>query len=110
MTYFTRTIRRVTAKLIQTVVNPKVLQQKRKIDNNKIQQYLAEFFDMILVKIDGYLSTDDDCYVTGANISIVDIMLFCEIETVSLMYRREIPANLVKLNTWYEKLAAEESL
>ena len=64
---------------------------------------------MILVKIDGYL-TSDDSYVTGTNITIVDIMLFCEIETICLMYSKEIPSNLVKLLSWYERLAGEEAL
>ena len=36
MSYFTRTIRRVTVKLIQAVVLPKMFSQKRKSDNAKI--------------------------------------------------------------------------
>ena len=36
LNYFTRTIRRVTARLIQAVANPKVFGQKRKVDDHKI--------------------------------------------------------------------------
>ena len=37
MTYFMRTVRRVTSKLIQAVVNPKVLQEKRRTDEKRIK-------------------------------------------------------------------------
>ena len=36
MNYFTRTIRRVTSKLIQTVVNPVVFDQRRKLNDAQI--------------------------------------------------------------------------
>ena len=52
----------------------------------------------------------DECYITGPKMSIVDVMLFCEIETICLMYKRDVPSHLSKVASWYEKLAQEESL
>jgi len=49
-------------------------------------------------------------YMTGPKISVVDIMVYCEIDTICLMYNRDVPANLAKLANWYERLAREESL
>ena len=37
MTYFMRTVRRVTSKLIQAVANPKVYGQKRRADEKRIK-------------------------------------------------------------------------
>ena len=48
--------------------------------------------------------------MTGPKISVVDIMVFCEIDTICLMYNKEVPANLTKLTSWYERLAREQSL
>lgn len=94
-----RTIRRVTGKLIQAVANPKVFGQKRRTDDKRIQQYLNEFFDLILTKVDAYLVKGG--YITGPKISIVDIMIFCEIETICKMYKRTLPSSLTKLADWH---------
>lgn len=108
MQYFTRTIRRVTVKLIQAVVLPRAFNQKRRTDEGKIQQYLTEFFDIILAKINGYLT--ESGYMTGPQISIVDIMIFCELETICTMYSRDVPPSLTKLRQWYDKLSSEASI
>jgi hypothetical protein len=101
-------IRRVTSKLIQAVVNPKVHGGKRKLDDARINQLLSEFFDIILQKINDFL--DEAGYLTGKMISVVDIMIYCEIQTVCIMYKRDVPLGLGKLAPWYEKLSGEEAL
>ena len=68
----------------------KLDKKKGKTKESRVKQYLAEFFDNMLQQIDGYLT--DMGYVTGPNISIVDIMLYFEIYTICVMYRREIPS------------------
>ena len=103
-----RTIRRVTGKLIQAVANPKVFGQKRRTDDKRIKQYLSEFFDLILTKLDAYLIKGG--YITGPKITIVDIMIVCEIETICRMYKRELPQNLSKLADWYGRLINERAL
>ena len=37
-------------------------------------------------------------------------MLFCEIQTICVMYRRDLPDDLGKLKGWYERLAKEPAL
>ena len=108
MSYFMRTIRRVTGKLIQAVANPKVFGQKRRTDDKRIKQYLSEFFDLILTKLDAYLIKGG--YITGPKITIVDIMIVCEIETICRMYKRELPQNLTKLADWHGRLIEERAL
>ena len=48
--------------------------------------------------------------MTGAKISIVDIMMFCELETICTMYSRDVPPSQKKLRVWYEKLSEEASI
>jgi len=91
MSYFSRTIRRLTSKLIQAVVNPKVHGGKRKLDDARIEQHLTEFFDIILQKINDYLT--ESGYLTGPMISVVDIMVYCEIQTICVMYKRDVPSH-----------------
>ena len=108
LSYFTRTVRRTTSKLIQAVVVPIVNQTKRRMDNKRIEQCLTEFFVMILPKINGYLS--EDGYVTGPKISIVDIMLYCELQTICTMYKRDINPSETKLANWRDRLSQEVAL
>ena len=63
---------------------------------------------MILTKVDAYLIKGS--YITGPKITIVDIMIICEIETICKMYNRELPQNLSKLADWYERLSSERAL
>ena len=63
---------------------------------------------MILTKVDAYLIKGG--YITGPKITIVDIMILCEIETICKMYNRELPSNLSKLADWYERLSSERAL
>ena len=64
---------------------------------------------MILFKVDAELSNAE--YLTGAQISIVDIMVINEIETICALYKKEIPRdNLEKLATWYDKLNADPAI
>ncbi len=69
---------------------------------------MSEFFDIILLKINDYL--DESGYLTGKKISVVDIMVYCEIQTVCIMYKKDIPENLTKLCAWFEKLSSEEAI
>ena len=110
MTYFSRTIRRVTAKLIQAVVDPKFAEddKKRKRNDARISQHLTDFFGVVLNNIDDYLT--DMGFMTGPHISVVDIMVYCEIFTICELYRREVPAHLTKLSNWFELLSKEEAL
>ena len=64
---------------------------------------------MILFKVDAELSNAE--YLTGAQISIVDIMVINEIETICALYKKEIPRdNLEKLTIWYDKLNADPAI
>ena len=62
----------------------------------------------MLQDVDNYLT--DMGYVTGPNLSIVDIMLYFEIYTICVMYRREIPTRFKKLKNWYNLLTTQEAL
>ena len=78
------------------------------MDSKRIDQCLTEFFVMILPKINGYLS--EEGFVTGPNISIVDIMLYCELQTICTMYKRDINPGEAKLATWRDRLSQEPAL
>ena len=106
--YFQRLVRRVTSKLVQVIVVPKVTNQPCKVSAERIDEYLVEFFNLILEKIDNYLP--DSEYITGPKISIVDLIVFFEINTICLMYNRDVPEKFAKLVTWYNKLTSLQSI
>ena len=37
-------------------------------------------------------------------------MIFCEVETICTMYKKDLPQNLAKLRDWYERLSNERAL
>ena len=52
----------------------------------------------------------EDGYVTGPEITIVDIMLYCELQTICKMYKRDISVSEAKLATWRDRLSEEPAL
>ena len=52
MQYFLRTVRRASAKLIQAITNVKVLNQKKSVNEARINDQIKEFFEIIMNKID----------------------------------------------------------
>ena len=94
-------MRRTSIKLIRMVVNPIVFDT----DVKKItEEDMSEFFDHILSRLEEKLV--ELTYLTGEKMTIVDIMVYCEIKTILKLYKREISAekseNLLK---WYEELS-----
>lgn len=69
---------------------------------------MSEFFDIILQKVNDFLT--ESGYLSGPMISVVDIMVYCEIQTICVMYKRDVPPHLVKLAGWYKKLSEEQAL
>ena len=82
-----------------------------KKDDPKVKErldlWLHEFEDQIIVKFNIELKKHE--FLTGPEFSVIDIIVFCEIQQVVLMYERPIPAHLTKLNEWYDKINAFES-
>ena len=56
-----------------------------------LNEDLDEFFDIILLKCNQRLSKTK--YMTGNKITIIDIMIYCEIQTILKLYQRTIPAD-----------------
>ena len=48
--------------------------------------------------------------MTGSEFSVIDIIIFCEIQQILAMYERPIPPHLTKLNEWYDKIGALETM
>ena len=49
-------------------------------------------------------------YLTGATLSVIDILVYCEIHQVLAMYDRTLPPHYTKLNDWYDKIGSIESV
>ena len=77
MTWFQRTMRRNTSKLIRQILNPRKDNHKSTMALNMLNEDLDEFFDIILLKCDQRLSKSK--FITGNKITIIDIMIYCEI-------------------------------
>ena len=106
MSYFQRVVRRNTGKLIQCVVLNKI--ENKKKDEKKIKVLLKEFFDIILKRYNDELA--EQKYMTGENVSVVDIQMYIEISTILTMYDKKIPAFYAKLIMWYEEFQGMEQI
>ena len=69
---------------------------------------IHEFEEQIIVKFNAELDKYE--YLTGAEFSVIDIMVYCEINQVLAMYERPLPPHLTKLNEWYDKVGNIESI
>ena len=81
MTWFQRTMRRTTSKLIRQILNPR---KDCKAGAATPSEDLDEFFNIILLKVNQKLANSK--YITGKKITIIDIMIYCEIQTVLKLY------------------------
>ena len=81
---------------------------KKRGDDVRVNESLQELFSIIMLKLDAELK--DQGYLTGIKISIVDIMMVIEIQTICVMYSKSIPENFVKLTQWYDKIVNEEAI
>ena len=81
MTWFQRTMRRTTSKLIRQILNPR---KDNKGGAATPSEDLDEFFNIILLKVNQKLV--EHKYITGKKITIIDIMIYCEIQTVLKLY------------------------
>ena len=98
-------MRKTTAKLIRSIVNPKVFNQNSKKQAD-IDDELNEFFDPILGKLEETLVRKK--YLTGDKITVIDIMFYCEIVTILQLYDREISRDHCScVADWFNNIAQE---
>lgn len=64
---------------------------------------LHEFEEQIITKFEKELGKYE--WIAGPKMSIIDIIVYCELHQVIAMYERPIPHQLAKLNEWYEKMS-----
>ena len=49
-------------------------------------------------------------YLTGPKRTFVDIVVFMEIETIQIMFKRDLPSKCTRLQTWHKTLMKERVL
>ena len=95
--YFFKEIRNVTSQLIQRcylrVVHP---DQVKKDDAAKahVQKNMGIYEDHLLPSLEGHLDKQKkqgNEYLTGANISFVDFLVYCEMFQIKSLYDRQVP-------------------
>ena len=111
--YFYREVRGNTSQLIRRLVMRVLKPDKapRKDDpkvQERLQLWLHEFEEQIIVKFNEELKKYE--YLTGPEFSVIDIIVYCELKQVLTMYERPIPPHLSKLNEWFDKIDALESM
>ena len=88
MDWFQKTVRQTTSKLILRVYIQKVLKIKnRKSANLDLDRY-QEFFNTYLDKLEKNLS--QHTFLTGKQMTYVDIMIYVEIHTITSLYEWRI--------------------
>ena len=106
MQWFQRTMRRNTSILIRKILNPRKGNHKESMAIEHLNEDLDEFMEMILPKINSKLTKTT--YVTGPKITIIDIMIYCDIQTILKLYKREIEnskTDLTAIKAWYDSLS-----
>ena len=83
MKHFNGVVRRNTASLIKNVVYHRLENKKKK--TKKINLSLREFFDKILHRFNEELKNQE--YLTGENISTIDVQVHIEIFTILSMFQ-----------------------
>ena len=77
MQWFQRTMRRNTSILIRKILNPRKGNHKSTMAIEHLNEDLDEFMEMILPKINSKL--EKTAYVTGPKLTIIDVMIYCDI-------------------------------
>ena len=110
MGQFWTTVRKNTGWQIRKIVNKKMDKDqnggaKGKEDGKKNQWpgYRGEYNDQLLKVYDESLKKNN--FLTGEQITFVDIIVYCEIETIIKMTRETIPVYYAALSAWYDKIS-----
>ena len=74
----------------------------------KLRVWLHEFDEQLIRKLNGELEKYK--YLTGNQMSVVDIIVYCEIHQVLKMYGRQLPRRFAKINEWYEEIDGLEAV
>ena len=69
---------------------------------------MAEFEQKRLTKLGELLQQHK--YLTGDQISFVDIVVYCEVFQVLTMYDRTVPPHMAKLCEWYDEMGENEAI
>ena len=102
--HFLTKVRKVTSALIREVALKKVLEKNQQIDFERQQRRLSDF-EEFLARYDELLQQSE--YLSGPSLTYIDIVVFVEIDTVSLIFNRPIPQTCSKLQSWFDNLAKE---
>ena len=100
--HFNQVVKKTTSHLIRTIVNKKVFNASRPIDLEKLEQCLTDFKELML-RYEAQLKSQP--YLTGSQMTFVDIVIFIEIETVLLMYRSELPEQCRNMLVWQDTMS-----
>ena len=104
MDWFTRVMRKSTAKLLISAMTP----QKNQ-DKNVVQANVNDFIDVVLDHSENQLSTTK--FLTGKEIAIVDIIVYCEMQTVLHLYSLQIDSKKYShLAAWHRLIGSNEAM
>ena len=113
--YFYREMRGNTSQLIRRLAM-KILNPDKAPNPNdpkakeRLQTWIYEFDSQLLEKLNLELSKPNNEYLTGAKVSVIDIVVHQEIHQVLAMYDRQLPQHLTKMHEWYEKVGEIEAV
>jgi len=101
--------------LIKRIVLRKTDPEKVKDPNspeakNLLDIWWHEFNEKLVDKFNKELLKPGHTYLTGSEISVIDIIVYCEIFQVLAMYNHTLPERMDKLIDWYEKVGAIEAV
>ena len=112
--YFFREIRGITSQLIRRLAL-RVLSPERapKPTDSRAQEKLTEmmyiFESQLLPRLDQEISGSNK-FLTGPKMSVVDIIIYCEVSQIFCMYRTKVPSSLKKLEDWYAEIGGLDAI
>lgn len=109
--HFQTVVRKNTGWQIRRIIKKKFDEQnpEEELDadadkrQRKVDTYKDAYQNQFLKKYDEALATNR--YLTGHELTLIDIMVYCEIETLLRMTKEPIPLHYAYLLGWYDRLS-----
>ena len=115
MGHFQNTVRRNTGFQIRKLINNKIGDQDEKNEDkgkagkvDKWQSMRKEYNQNILQAYEDLLKKNT--FLTGQKITVVDIIVYSEIETIIKLTKEPIPSHFGSLSAWYDKLSENKTI
>ena len=91
-------MRPVTLRLNRMAVTPK-LDGKPYPEESRFKKSILDLMELLAV-IEEFLQSTQN-FITGTEVTIADILIYCEIKNLNALYDKDFTMNLMHLRVWF---------